>query len=114
MVLAILLIVAPLRAEPLPPCPFGPGDFAAATLPPGITLIPEPDAPTPTDDVVVGRLSLPSGRLVADGIIGGSEDALPVYRQRYSLFLGPALGFLALGAALPEALPRRPRKEKKR
>ena len=48
-----------------------------ATLPPGITLIPEPDAPTPTEDVVVGRLSLPTGRLVADGIIGGSEDALP-------------------------------------
>ncbi len=44
----------------------------------------------------------------------GSEDALPVYRQRYTLFLAPALGFLALGVSLPEALARRPRKEKKR
>ncbi|TMB00673.1 MAG: alkaline phosphatase family protein [Deltaproteobacteria bacterium] len=49
MVLAILLIVAPLRAEPLPPCPFGPGDFAAATLPPGTPH----GAQIPIDNVVV-------------------------------------------------------------
>jgi Ca-activated chloride channel family protein len=42
------------------------------------------------------------------------EDALPVYHQRYDLFLGPALGLLAFGLVLPENLPRRPRKEKKK
>jgi hypothetical protein len=47
-----------------------------ATLPPGIGLIPEPDTPALTEDVVAGRLSLPTGRLVADGALVG--DARPL------------------------------------
>ena len=48
-----------------------------ATLPPGIGLIPEPDTPALTEDVVAGRLSLPTGRLVADGALVGDAEPLP-------------------------------------
>jgi hypothetical protein len=48
-----------------------------ATLPPGIALIPEPDAPVPTEDVIAGRLSLPSGQVVADGYLGVGGQPLP-------------------------------------
>ena len=47
-----------------------------ATLPPGIAVIREPDTPVPTEDVIAGRLSLPSGRIVADGALAG--DAQPL------------------------------------
>jgi hypothetical protein len=47
-----------------------------ATLPPGIAVIPEPDAPTLTDDVIAGRLSLPTGRVVADGALVGQADPM--------------------------------------
>jgi hypothetical protein len=50
-----------------------------ATLPPGIGVIPEPDTPIPTEDVIAGNLSLPSGRIVADGYLGA--DAVPVQDQ---------------------------------
>jgi Ca-activated chloride channel family protein len=45
--------------------------------------------------------SLPLGALYLDAIAGepqreDSDDALPVYQQRYAWFLGPALAFLAL------------------
>ena len=48
-----------------------------ATLPPGIAIIPEPDTPVLTEDVIAGRLSLPSGRLVADGFLGGGAEPFP-------------------------------------
>jgi hypothetical protein len=48
-----------------------------ATLPPGIQIIPEPNAPVLTKDVVAGRLTLPSGRLVADGALAGDAEPLP-------------------------------------
>ena len=48
-----------------------------ATLPPGIALIPEPDTPVLTEEVIAGRLALPSGRLVADGFLGGRTEPLP-------------------------------------
>src|SRR6266566_6692360 len=35
LVLAVLLLAAPLRAQSPPPCPFGQGDLPAVTLPPG-------------------------------------------------------------------------------
>lgn len=41
-----------------------------ATLPPGIGIIPEPETPVLTEDVVAGLLSLPSGRVVAPGLTG--------------------------------------------
>jgi Ca-activated chloride channel family protein len=46
-------------------------------------------------------LSLPLGELYLDTIRNqpereDSDDALPVYQQRYAWFLGPALAFLAL------------------
>jgi hypothetical protein len=61
----------------------GPGDTAKllerrpATLPPGIALIPEPEAPVPTEDVIAGLLSLPTGRVVADGALVGDAEPLP-------------------------------------
>ena len=61
----------------------GPADRARtlerrpATLPPGIAVIPEPDTPTLTEDVIAGRLALPSGRVVADGFLSGHVDPLP-------------------------------------
>lgn len=48
-----------------------------ATLPPEIALIPEPDTPALTEEVIAGRLALPSGRLVADGFLGGGTEPLP-------------------------------------
>lgn len=60
----------------------GPGDRShvyerrPATLPPGVTVIPEPDTPTLTEDVVAGRLSLPTGRVVADGSLIGRVEPL--------------------------------------
>src|SRR4051794_16188237 len=48
-----------------------------ATLPPGIDVIPAPDAPTLTDDVIAGRLALPSGRVVADASMTGEAEAMP-------------------------------------
>jgi len=48
-----------------------------ATLPPGIALIPEPDTPTLTEDVIAGDLSLPSGRVVADGAMIGQTEPFP-------------------------------------
>jgi hypothetical protein len=47
-----------------------------ATLPPGIAVIPEPDTPTLTDDVVAGHLSLPSGRVVADSTLIGTVESM--------------------------------------
>jgi len=47
-----------------------------ATMPPGIAVIPESDTPIPTEDVIAGTLSLPSGRIVADGYLGA--DAVPL------------------------------------
>ena len=49
LVLALLLVAGPLGAESPPPCPFGPGDLPAVTLPPG-TLH---GAQIPIDNVVV-------------------------------------------------------------
>jgi uncharacterized protein DUF4241 len=48
-----------------------------ATLPPGIAVIPEPGTPVLTDDVIAGRLSLPSGQLVADAYLGADAKPLP-------------------------------------
>jgi hypothetical protein len=47
-----------------------------ATLPPGIAVIPEPGTPVPTEDVIAGRLSLPSGQLVADAYLGAGGEPL--------------------------------------
>jgi hypothetical protein len=47
------------------------------TMPAGIAVIPEPDTPVPTEDVVAGSLSLPSGRIVADGYLGADAEPLP-------------------------------------
>jgi hypothetical protein len=52
-------------------------DRRPATSPPGIALIPEPDTPVPTEDVIAGRLSLPSGQVVADGYLGAGGQPLP-------------------------------------
>ena len=48
-----------------------------ATLPPGVAVIPEPETPVLTEDVIAGRLSLPSGRVVADGAMIGQTDPFP-------------------------------------
>jgi hypothetical protein len=48
-----------------------------ATLPPGIAVIPEPDTPIPTEDVIAGNLSLPSGGIVADGFLAVDTVPLP-------------------------------------
>jgi hypothetical protein len=45
-------------------------------LPPGIAVIPEPDTPTLTDDIIVGHLSLPSGRVVADSTLIGTVESM--------------------------------------
>ncbi len=47
-----------------------------ATLPPGIAVIPEPDTPTLTDEVIAGPLSLPSGRVVADSTLIGTVEPM--------------------------------------
>ena len=47
-----------------------------ATLPPGIAVIPEPDTPSLTDDVIAGHLSLPSGRVVADSTLIGTVEPM--------------------------------------
>ena len=52
-------------------------DRRPATLPPGIAVIPEPDTPVLTTDVIAGRLSLPSGQLVADAYLGAGGEPLP-------------------------------------
>lgn len=49
----------------------------SATPPPGIAVIPEPDVPVLTEEVIAGRLALPSGRLVADGFVSGDAEPLP-------------------------------------
>lgn len=61
----------------------GPDDRAhalerrSATLPPGIVVIPEADAPLLTEDVLAGDLWLPTGRVVADGALVGEATPLP-------------------------------------
>ncbi|MFL5640743.1 MAG: DUF4241 domain-containing protein [Chloroflexota bacterium] len=52
-------------------------DRRPSTLPPGIAVIPEPETPVLTEDVIPGRLSLPSGRVVADGALIGPATSLP-------------------------------------
>ena len=49
LVLAVLLLAAPLRAQSPPPCPFGQGDLPAVTLPPGTPH----GAQIPIDNIVV-------------------------------------------------------------
>ena len=46
-----------------------------ATLPPGIAIIPEPETPVLTEDVIAGLLTLPTGRVVAPGLTG---DEVPL------------------------------------
>jgi Ca-activated chloride channel family protein len=55
---------------------------------------------------------LPLGELYLGGLAGGtvreeSDDALPVYRPRYALFLLPAVSLLTMALALPDRRPRR-------
>jgi Ca-activated chloride channel family protein len=55
---------------------------------------------------------LPLGELYLDELAAGplreaSDDTLPAYRPRYTLFLMPALSLLALALALPDRGPRR-------
>jgi Ca-activated chloride channel family protein len=49
---------------------------------------------------------------VEPGATREAADALPVLKQRYAWFLGPALGLLALGMLIPERWVRRERKKK--
>ncbi len=48
-----------------------------ATTPPGVAYIPEPEMPVLTEDVIAGTLSLPSGRVVADGAMIGQTEPFP-------------------------------------
>ena len=48
-----------------------------ATTPPGVAYVPEPETPVLTEDVIAGRLSLPSGRVVADGAMIGETEPFP-------------------------------------
>ncbi|HEX2142667.1 MAG TPA: DUF4241 domain-containing protein, partial [Candidatus Limnocylindria bacterium] len=46
----------------------------AATLPPGIRLIDEPDGYTPSDDLLLGELMLPSGRIAVGEFLFDEEE----------------------------------------
>ena len=84
-----------------------------ATLPPGIAIIPEPDAPSLTDDVIAGRLSLPSGRVVADGSLVGQAEPLAQVAEpgAYPVFVtlgrppGAAFDQVALASLLASDAP---------
>jgi hypothetical protein len=45
----------------------------AATMPPGVQLIHEREAPEPTDDVILGEVILPSGRIAVGGYLFEEE-----------------------------------------
>jgi hypothetical protein len=62
-----------------PPKPAKPYASRAATLPPAVDVIEEPDGFEPTRDVIPGKLRLPSGRLAIDGFFAGETTPL---RQR--------------------------------
>jgi hypothetical protein len=47
-----------------------------ATLPPGISVIPEPGDPMLSDDLIADRLALPSGRVVADASLAGGVEPI--------------------------------------
>jgi phospholipase C len=91
LALVLVLAAAPLHAETPPPCPFGPGDHPAATLPPGTPL----GADIPIDHVLVlmqenrsfdhyfGRLPH-TGQRHADGLPRGASNPDPTG--------GPAIG----------------------
>ena len=48
-----------------------------ATLPPGVAVIAEPEAGIPTEDVLVGSVSLPSGRVVVGEVDLFDAEPLP-------------------------------------
>ena len=48
-----------------------------ATTPPGVAYVPEPETAVLTEDVIAGRLSLPSGRVVVDGALIGQTEPFP-------------------------------------
>jgi len=81
VVLAVLLGALQLRPpeERKPPKPARPYPSRAATLPPAVGVIDEPDGFVATRDVVPGKLKLPSGRLAIDGFF--TADTKPL-RQR--------------------------------
>jgi hypothetical protein len=66
-------------------------DRRPATLPPGITVIPDQSGAEIAEDVVAGRLALPSGQLVADGSLAGGSEPLP-----YAAAAGSYTAFVTL------------------
>ena len=66
-------------------------DRRPATLPPGITVIPDQSGAEISEDVVAGRLALPSGQLVADGSLAGGSEPLP-----YAAAAGSYTAFVTL------------------
>ena len=81
VVLAGLVGALQLRhpEERKPPKPAKPYPSRAATLPPAVDVIEEPDGFEATRDVMPGELELPSGRLAIDGFFVGETTPL---RQR--------------------------------
>lgn len=63
--------------ERKPPKPAKPYPSRAATLPPAVDVIDEPEGFEATRDVMPGRLELPSGRLAIDGFFVGDTKPLP-------------------------------------
>jgi hypothetical protein len=62
--------------------------------------------PMRTSDYPLGELFLE--RIATGAIREHGEDALPVYRQRFAWFLGPAFGMLLLAIAVGDGTRRRP------
>jgi hypothetical protein len=67
---------APVRHEHERPKPGKPHPTRAATLPPGIRVIDEPDGFEATRDVLPGSLRLPSGRVAIDGYFTSETEPL--------------------------------------